>query len=125
MAKEEKKKPKKAKKSEKPEETQEKAKPAKEKAKEENRVLIGRKPVMNYVVACITFFNSGEKEVVVKARGRAISRAVDTVELLRRAFVKDLEIKDIALGTQEIQGQEGGTRNISTMEITVVKAGAK
>ncbi|NIN01161.1 MAG: DNA-binding protein Alba [candidate division Zixibacteria bacterium] len=80
---------------------------------------------MNYVVACITFFNSGEKEVVVKARGRAISRAVDTVELLRRAFVKDLEIKDIALGTQEIQGQEGGTRNISTMEITVVKAGAK
>jgi DNA-binding protein len=128
MAKEKKTKPKKAKKPEKAEklkETPEKAKPAKEKAKEENRVLIGRKPVMNYVVACITFFNSGEKEVVVKARGRAISRAVDTVELLRRAFVKDLEIKGITLGTQELQGQEGGTRNISTMEITVVKAGSK
>jgi DNA-binding protein len=128
MAKEEKKKPKKAKKAEKaekPEEAPEKAKPTKEKVKEENRVLIGRKPVMNYVVACITFFNSGEKEVVVKARGRAISRAVDTVELLRRAFVKDLEIKGIALGTQEIQREEGGARNISTMEITVVKAGSK
>ncbi len=91
----------------------------------ENAVLIGRKPVMNYVVACITFFNSGEKEVAVKARGRAISRAVDTVELLRRAFVKDLEVTNINIGTEEIQREEGGTRNVSTLEITVTKAGSK
>ena len=90
----------------------------------ENVVLIGRKPVMNYVVACITFFNSGEKEVIVKARGRAISRTVDTVELLRRSFVKDLEIKSINIGTEEIQREEGGTRNVSTMEITVAKKGS-
>ena len=89
----------------------------------ENVVLIGRKPVMNYVLACITFFNSGEKEVTVKARGRAISRAVDTIELLRRAFVKNLEVKSINTGTEEIQQEEGGTRNISTLEITVAKAG--
>ena len=76
----------------------EEEKTAKEKApKAENVVLIGRKPVMNYVVACITFFNAGEKKVVVKARGRAISMAVDTIELLRRAFVKDLEIKILPL----------------------------
>jgi DNA-binding protein len=118
MAKEE------AKKTEKAKKPPEKEKPAKE-AKGENVVLIGRKPVMNYVVACITFFNTGEKKVTVKARGRAISRAVDTVELLRRAFVKDLEVADIAVGTEEIQRQEGGTRNISTMEITVAKAGSK
>ena len=49
----------------------------------DNAVLMGQKPVMNYVIACLTFFNSGAKEVAVKARGRAISRAVDTVELLR------------------------------------------
>ena len=91
----------------------------------ENVVLIGRKPVMNYVVACITFFNSGEKEVMVKARGRAICRAVDTVELLRRAFVKDLEVKDISIGTEEIQREEGGTRNVSTVEITVAKTGSR
>lgn len=90
----------------------------------ENVVLIGRKPVMNYVVACITFFNSGEKEVTVKARGRAISRTVDTVELLRRSFVKDLEVKSINVGTEEIQREEGGTRNVSTMEITVAKKGS-
>jgi len=91
----------------------------------ENVVLIGRKPVMNYVVACITFFNSGKKEVTVKARGRAISRAVDTIELLRRAFVKDLEVRNINIGTEEIQREEGGTRNVSTLEITATKAGSK
>lgn len=124
MAKEKKAEPEKAEKPEKPEKPPEKKKPAKE-TKGDNTVLIGRKPVMNYVVACITFFNTGEKQVTVKARGRAISRAVDTIELLRRAFVKDLEVKDITIGTEEIQREEGGTRNVSTFEITVVKAGAK
>ena len=79
---------------------------------------------MNYVVACITFFNAGEKKVVVKARG-AISRAVDTVELLRRAFVKDLEIKNIAIGTEKLVRAEGQESNVSTFEITVAKAGSK
>lgn len=103
-----------------------KPEPEKEKPKEvvktsENVVLIGRKPVMNYVVACLTFFNSGEKNVCVKARGRAISRAVDTVELLRRAFVKDLELKNIAIGTEEVQREEGRKSNVSTIEITMAR----
>ena len=93
--------------------------------KTENVVLIGRKPVMNYVIACITFFNAGEKQVVVKARGRAISRAVDTVELLRRAFVKNLEVKNIDLGTEELVREEGRKSNVSTIEITVAKTGSK
>jgi DNA-binding protein len=89
----------------------------------ENVVLIGRKPVMNYVTACITFFNSGEKHVVVKARGRAICRAVDTVELLRRAFIKDLKIESIAINTEELFRAEGGQKsNVSAIEITVSKA---
>jgi len=92
----------------------------------ENIVLIGRKPVMNYVTACITFFNRGEKQVVVKARGRAISKAVDTVELLRRAFVKDLEIQQIGIGTEELVSAEGGQKsNISAIEIIVTKAKTK
>ena len=92
----------------------------------ENVVLIGRKPVMNYVTACITFFNSGGKQVVVKARGRAICRAVDTVELLRRAFVKNLEIKSIDISTEELVRTEGGQKsNVSTIEIAVTKAETK
>jgi len=91
----------------------------------ENAVFIGRKPVMNYVVACITFFNAGEKQIVVKARGRAISRAVDTVELLRRAFVKDVDLKKINIGTEEVTREEGRKSNVSTIEITLAKAGSK
>ena len=88
----------------------------------ENFVLIGKKPVMNYVTACITFFNSGEKKVVVKARGRAISKAVDTVELLRRAFIKNLDIHNINIDTEELFKIEGQKSNVSTIEITVAKA---
>ena len=89
----------------------------------ENVVLIGKKPVMNYVTACITFFNSGEKQVIVKARGRAICRAVDTVELLRRAFVKDLVVKNININTEELARVESEQiSNISAIEITVSKA---
>lgn len=87
----------------------------------ENTVLIGKKPIMNYVVACLTFFNSGAQKVVIKARGRAISRAVDTVELLRRAFVKDLQLKEISIGTEEVTRGDGQKANVSTIEITVAK----
>ncbi len=88
----------------------------------ENAVLIGSKPVMNYVVACLTFFNSGADKVVIKARGQAISRAVDTVELLRRAFVKNVKVENIAIDTQEITREDNRRSNVSTMEITLVKA---
>jgi DNA-binding protein len=87
----------------------------------ENVVLIGKKPIMNYVVACLTFFNSGAKKLTVKARGRAISRAVDTVELLRRAFVKDLQLQEINLTTEEVTRGEGQKANVSAIEITVAK----
>jgi len=89
--------------------------------REDNTVFIGKKPVMNYVVACLTFFNAGGKEVTVKARGRAISRAVDTIELLRRAFVKDVGVASICLGTEEVTREEGRKSNVSTIEICVAK----
>ena len=107
---------------EKPEKTEKIEKPKEVNKMEGNVVLIGKKPVMNYVVACLTFFNSGEKNVIVKARGRAISRAVDTVELLRRAFVKDLELSAICIGTEEIQRvEENRKSNVSTIEINLAR----
>ena len=87
----------------------------------ESVVLVGRKPVMNYVVAALTFFNAGAKEITIKARGRAISRAVDNVELMRRAFVKDLQIKDIRIGTEQLERPEGQKVNVSTIEIVVAR----
>lgn len=88
---------------------------------DESTVLIGKKPIMNYVVACLTFFNSGAKKVMIKARGRAISRAVDTVELLRRAFIKDLQLQDIIIGTEEVTRSNGQKTNVSIIEITVTR----
>jgi len=96
--------------------------PKKEEKISEDTVLIGRKPVMNYVIACLTFFNSNADKVVVKARGRAISRAVDTVELLRRAFVKNVNIENIEIGTEEITREDNRRSNVSTMEIALVKS---
>jgi len=106
---------------EKPKKPAKEEKAAKPAQANENTVLIGKKPIMNYVVACLTFFNSGAQRIVVKARGRAISRAVDTVELLRRAFMKDLQLKDIKIGTEEVTRGEGQKTNVSTIEITVAK----
>ena len=88
---------------------------------QENVVLIGKKPVMNYVIACLTFFNSGAKQVSIKARGRAISRAVDTVELLRRSFIKDLKIREITIDTEEMIRSRGDKTSVSTIKIVILR----
>ncbi len=87
---------------------------------EDNVVYIGNKPVMNYVLAVVTQFNGGAKEVTIKARGRAISRAVDVAEVTRNRFLVESKVKDIRIGTEKI-ASERGESNISTMEIVMVK----
>ncbi|MEM3506835.1 MAG: DNA-binding protein Alba [Candidatus Bathyarchaeia archaeon] len=89
---------------------------------ETNAVLIGKKPVMNYVLACLTLLQGNAKEITVKARGRAISRAVDVVEIIRRRFMPDIKVKDIKIGTEQIASAEGGTTaNVSTIELVLTK----
>ena len=91
---------------------------------ERNDVLIGRKPAMNYVLACITLFHGGANEINIKARGRAISRAVDVVEITRRRFLPDVKVKKIDIGTQQLASTEEGRStptNVSTIEIKLVK----
>jgi DNA-binding protein len=86
---------------------------------DENVIYVGNKPPMSYVLAIVTQFqSSGSEEVVIKARGRAISRAVDAAEITRNRFVKDAEIKDIKIGTESITiEEEGRTSNVSFIEI--------
>jgi len=77
---------------------------------------------MNYVLACITLFHSGAKEVNIKARGRAISRAVDVVEIARRRFLPDVKIQNIDIGTEQLQLEGGNaSTNVSTIEITLTR----
>lgn len=88
---------------------------------EENTVYIGRKPTMNYVLAVVTQFNSGSDQVIIKARGRSISRAVDVAEIVRNRFVQDSTIEDIKISTEKLEGEEGRTANVSSIEIFMKK----
>ncbi|HUS88684.1 MAG TPA: RNA-binding protein, partial [Desulfosporosinus sp.] len=58
-------------------------------------------------------------EVLIKARGRAISRAVDTAEVVRNKFMQGLDVKDIKMGTEQLVGEEGDKMNVSSLEITL------
>ncbi len=89
-------------------------------SKPASTVYIGRKPLMNYVLAVITGFNAGAEEVTLKARGRAISCAVGVAEVARRRFLEAVEIGKIEIGSEEIE-EEYRTRNVSTMEITLTR----
>ncbi len=89
---------------------------------EDNVIFVGNKPIMNYVLAAVTQFNDGAKEVVIKARGRAISRAVDTAEVVRNRFLPDVQVKNIDIGTEELQGDKGEAINVSSIEIYLGKA---
>ncbi len=87
---------------------------------EDNVVFIGNKPVMNYVLAIVTQFNNGAPEISVKARGKAISRAVDAVEVSRNRFLSGIKIKEIKIGTEKIATDRGDS-NVSTIEIVLAK----
>ena len=87
-------------------------------------VFIGNKPAMSYVLAIITSLSaSNAKEITLKARGRAITTAVDVAEIARNRFLKDLKISKISIGTEEMPAREGENRSrmVSTMEITLAK----
>jgi DNA-binding protein len=87
---------------------------------DDNIIYVGNKPVMNYVLAVVTQFNNGADEVLIKARGRAISRAVDVAEISRNRFLSEVNIKDIAISTESLSTETGET-NVSAIEITVTK----
>jgi DNA-binding protein len=92
---------------------------------EENVVYIGNKPVMNYVLAVVTQMNGGTNEVILKARGRAISRAVDVAEIVRNRFITDVDIGGIEISTEEIMNNEGTSTNVSAIEIQLAKEFSK
>ena len=101
------------------EEPKEEGKSKEKRRSDENVIYVGNKPPMSYVLAVVTQFQgSGSDEVVIKARGRAISRAVDAAEIVRNRFITDAEIKDIRIDTESITNEEEGrTSNVSSIEI--------
>ena len=92
------------------------------KVKDEDVVYIGRQPVMSYVLAAVTQFNTGNSQkVVLKARGRAIAKAIDVSEIVRNKFIQEINIDDIQIGTEEVKREDGSMSNVSSIEIYMSK----
>jgi len=84
-------------------------------------VFVGSKPILNYVTALMIAFQRSTS-VNIMARGRAISSAVDVVEVARRSFVTDINVDDITIGTERL-GDGDDMRNVSTIAIKISKSG--
>jgi DNA-binding protein len=94
------------------------------KEKKPEVIFIGNKPPMSYVMAVITAMSSGNiSEIMLKARGKAITTAVDVAEITTNRFLKDLKVTAIGIGTEEMPPREGDNRArmVSTMEIKLSK----
>jgi DNA-binding protein len=77
---------------------------------------------MNYVLACMTIFQEGNSEVCIKARGMAVSRAIDVAEIIRRRFILDATVKDVKIGTEQLLSRERGIpTNVSTIEVILTR----
>ncbi|MFH1590284.1 MAG: DNA-binding protein Alba [archaeon] len=92
-------------------------------ADKDNSIFIGGKPFMNYVTAVVIQFTTLEvKEVIIKARGKFISRGVDVAEVAVKRFLKDqIVVKDIKIDSEEFKSQEGKNIRVSTIDITLTK----
>ncbi len=86
-----------------------------------NTVYIGKKPTMGYVLAVVTQFNNGAPEVLVKARGKLISRAVDVVEIVHHRFMPNMKVQNIAISTEELTSEDGSKNKVSAIEIKIQK----
>ena len=96
-----------------------------EKAKKSDDIIVfvGGKPFMNYVTGVVMQFTTqNAKEVVVKSRGKFISRAVDISEVATKRFLEGtIEVSDIKIDSEEFENKEGKQVRVSTMEITLKK----
>ena len=91
--------------------------------KNENSVFVGGKPFMNYVTGVVMQFTTkNADQVIVKARGKFISRAVDIAEVVIKRFLENqVVIKDIKVDSEEFDNKEGRKVRVSIIEITLAR----
>ncbi len=85
-----------------------------------NMVFIGKKGAMAYVLAVITQFSDGAKDVTIKARGKSISRAVDVAEIVRNKS-QEIKLVNIDISTEEVETEDGRPLKISAIAIKLKK----
>lgn len=84
----------------------------------EGAILVGQKPVANYVLAAVTQFTLGSKRVTLKARGRSISKAVDAAEVIKRFMGEKVDIATVNISSERV-GEPGKERLVSAIEIVL------
>jgi DNA-binding protein Alba len=83
-------------------------------------VFIGLKPTMTYVFQVVAQVHSGASPVIVKARGNAIAKAVDVVEVVRKRFLEGaVDIGPITIDTERLVNRDGREANVSSIAIPV------
>ena len=84
-----------------------------------NEIFIGKKPLMTYVTATLVQL-ANEPLVVIKARGRSITRAVDVAQIIvKRMDTLGYKIGPVRVGSELVRSDDGRTRNVSTIEVSV------
>jgi DNA-binding protein len=92
---------------------------AKTDLKASNAVFIGKKPLMTYVTATLVQL-ANEPIVIIKARGKSITRAVDVAQIIvKRMDTLGYKISQVKIGSDLVKSDDGRTRNVSTIEISV------
>lgn len=91
--------------------------------RDDHTVFIGSKPFMNYVTGVVMQFTTkGASEVIVKARGKFITRAVDIAEVASKRFLEgQIDVNNIAIDSEEFENKEGKRVRVSTIEISLAK----
>ncbi|MFH0949305.1 MAG: DNA-binding protein Alba [Candidatus Aenigmatarchaeota archaeon] len=87
----------------------------------ENVIFVGKKPLMVYVLSVMTQFSNGQDEIMLKARGKSVGKAVDIAEIVRNKFLTNASVKNIKIGTEQIVAENKDKFNVSTIEITMKK----
>ncbi len=90
---------------------------------DDNSIFIGGKPFMNYVTGVVMQFTTkNASEVILKARGKFISRAVDVAEVASKRFLEGtIDVKNIKIDSEGFQNKEGKDVRVSLIEITLGK----
>lgn len=87
-----------------------------------NEIFIGKKPLMTYVTATLVQL-ANEPTVVIKARGKSITRAVDVAQIIvKRMDTLGYKIGPIRLGSETVQSEDGKVRNVSTIDVQISRA---
>ncbi|MCE4612192.1 MAG: DNA-binding protein Alba [Desulfurococcales archaeon] len=86
-----------------------------------NTVLVGKKEPIQYVMAIMKIFEDGFEEVVVKARGRNVCKAIEAVEMVKNMFVKDVNIENVKIYSEQLRDDKGKERNVTAIEILLRK----